>query len=248
MTTTVRRRRLGELLIEAAVLDETRLKAALQEQKKWGGKLGRTLVEMGFITEAVMVQALSKQLQLQSIDLDAAALPATTPSMLRVDLCERYGVFPVGGDARTRTLNLATSDPTNVEALQELSFATNAKIVAVVATASSIDRAIRRYYYGESTVATKTATPASLGLKETNVELDELLGVGNAPARPAPAPAPTVDDGAWKKEIALLREEIEALDKSTSNHTRALRALVELLIESGLITREDYLAKLHKPD
>ncbi|MFT3837060.1 MAG: general secretion pathway protein GspE [Myxococcaceae bacterium] len=208
--------------------------------------MGRTLVEMGFITEAVMVQALSKQLNLNSIDLDTAVLPATTPSMLRVDLCERYGVFPVGGDARTRTLNLATSDPTNVEALSELAFATNAKVVAVVATASSIDRAIRRYYYGESTVASKTATPQQLGLKETNVELDELLGV--APAPKAPAPAPVVDDGAWKKEIALLREEIEALDKSTAAQTRGLRALVELLIESGLISREDYLAKLHKPD
>jgi type IV pilus assembly protein PilB len=244
VSTAVRRRRLGELLIEAQVLDETRLKAALQEQKKWGGKLGRTLVEMGFITEAVMVQALSKQLNLGSIDLDNATLPASVPSMLRVDLCERYGVFPVGGDARTRTLNLATSDPTNVEALSELSFATNAKIVAVVSTASSIDRAIRRYYYGESTVASKTATPAQLGLKETNVELDELLGVAPQKA----APAPVVDDGAWKKEIALLREEIEALDKSTAAQTRGLRALVELLIESGLISREDYLAKLHKPD
>ncbi len=247
----MRRRRLGELLIEAGVLDETRLKAALQEQRKWGGKLGRTLVEMGFITEAVMVQSLSKQLQLASIDLDTQALPATVASMMRVDLCERYGVFPVGGDARTRTLNLATSDPTNVEALQELSFATNAKVVAVVATASSIDRAIRRYYYGETTAASKTASPAQLGLKETNLELDELLGV--APAKPgqapaAKAPAPVVDDGAWKKEIALLREEIEALDKSASNHARGLRALVELLIEAGLISREDYLAKLHKPD
>ncbi len=245
MNTTVRRRRLGELLIEAGVLDETRLKAALQEQRKWGGKLGRTLVEMGFVTEAVMVQALSKQLALGAIDLDRQALPATVVSMMRVDLCERYGVFPVGGDARTRTLNLATSDPTNVEALQELAFATNAKVVPVVATASSIDRAIRRYYYGESTVASKTATPAQLGLKETNVELDELLGVG--PAKPA-APAPVVDDGAWKKEIALLREEIEALDKTSTNQTRSLRALVELLIEAGLISREDYLAKLHKPD
>ena len=61
---TAKRRRLGELLIEAGVLDPTQLQAALAEQKKWGGKLGRTLVEMGFVDEDSMVRALSRQLKL----------------------------------------------------------------------------------------------------------------------------------------------------------------------------------------
>jgi type IV pilus assembly protein PilB len=43
------RRRLGELLIEAGLLNEDQLKAALNEQRKWGGRLGRTVVEMRFV-------------------------------------------------------------------------------------------------------------------------------------------------------------------------------------------------------
>jgi len=254
-----RRRRLGELLIDAGVLDESRLKAALGEQKKWGGKLGRTLVEMGFVDEDSMMRALSRQLNLQALDLDSVALPSSVVQLLRVDLCERYGIFPVGGDAKTRTLQLATSDPTNTEAMQELAVATNSKIVNVVATGSAIDRAIRRYYYGEGPAQRTTVipgpTPSSPDVTvpappapSASLDLDELLG--NAPPRAAgPRPAaPPFDDTAMKKEIAVLKEQLDSLEKVTASQVRAMRALVELLIESGLVSRDEYLVKVHKPD
>lgn len=269
-TQPARRRRLGELLIEAGVLDESRLKAALGEQKKWGGKLGRTLVEMGFVDEDSMMRALSRQLNLQALDLDAVSLPSSIVQLLRVDLCERYGVFPVGGDAKSRTLQIATSDPTNTEAMQELAVATNSKIVNVVATGSGIDRAIRRYYYGEGSAPPRTTTipgptPSSPSISvneppppSASLDLDELLG--NAPPRPTnpkqpaipqppPLPAaPAFDEAAMKKEIALLKEQVDSLEKVTASQVRGMRGLVELLIESGLVSRDEYLVKVKKPD
>ena len=267
-----RRRRLGELLIEAGVLDDSRLKAALGEQKKWGGKLGRTLVEMGFVDEDSMMRALSRQLNLQAIDLDSVQLPNTITQLLRVDLCERYGVFPIGGDAKSRILQLATSDPTNGEAIQELSVSTNAKIVQVVATGSAIDRSIRRYYYGEAqapgprpvssgTTQSFTDLPITEAPAESaSLDLDELLG--NAPPRatnprqpaitappPPTAPASSFDEtAALKKELALLREQVDGLEKLNASQVRAMRGLVELLIESGLVSRDEYLVKVNKPD
>jgi type IV pilus assembly protein PilB len=262
-----RRRRLGELLIDAGVLDESRLKAALAEQKKWGGKLGRCLVELGFVDEDSMMRALSRQLNLQAIELDTAQLPSTVTQLLRVDLCERYGIFPIGGDSKTRTLQLATSDPTNAEANQELSVATNSRIVLTVATGSAIDRAIRRYYYGEAAgsprpagAGPRLAPPSAPGPvvaapppPSASLDLDELLG--NAPLRPTnpkqpaiAAPAASVDESALKKEVVMLKEQIDALEKVTASQVRALRGLLELLIESGLVLRDDYLGKVHKPD
>ena len=38
------RKRLGEILIEAKAIDEVKLRAALSEQRKYGGPLGRILV------------------------------------------------------------------------------------------------------------------------------------------------------------------------------------------------------------
>lgn len=208
-----KKRRLGEILLEAGVVDEPKLQAALTEQRRWGGKLGRTLVEMGFVDEDSMVRALSRQLGLTTVELDAAPIKPQVVQLLRIDHAERYGVFPLAGDARAKQLLIATADPTNQEAIRELEFATGYSIKLQVATASSIDRAIRRYYYGDE--PTKTADPSNFGATETTFDPEALVAdipLGGekpsaaraappvltpavsappAPAAPAPEPQPS---------------------------------------------------------
>lgn len=252
-----RRRRLGDLLIEAGLLDEQQLKAALNEQRKWGGRLGRTVVEMGFVTETAMSEVLARQLELPTLDLDTVKLPAGVTALLRLDLCERYGVFPLAKDQAARTLSLATSDPTNVEHLQALEFATNLKVLPTVSTASAIERAIRHYYFGESVEPAATIRPEKLVVNETTYELDALMGEVapepqplEAPARPAAGVAPPsgLAESALRQEIAVLREKVDALEELSASQVRAVRVLLELLIESGLVTRDEYLEKLHAPE
>ena len=211
MTTSfIRRMRLGELLVAAGVLDETHLEAALAEQKKWGGKLGRILVDMGFLSEDLMVKALSKQLGIPRVDLDKDELPREVARLLPVNLCERYGLFPVSRDDDTRTFHVATADPTGWEALDEVSFRTGLKVQPVVASASAIDRAIRRYYYGESTVSSDTLDPAAYGLRGSgDAEYDpggsprrgprahRRRGAGSRPSSSAPSTASSRPSGPW---------------------------------------------------
>lgn len=258
-----KRRRLGELLIEAGVLDPTQLQAALAEQKKWGGKLGRTVVEMGFVDEDSMVRALSRQLKMPVVDLDTLKLPAGVTQILTVDLCERYGVFPLGIDVKQKLVQLATSDPTNVAALNDITFKTGLKVQAAVATGSSIDRAVRRMYYGESTTASKTATPQRFGVQEPTFGEDEISGVAPKPSRgasaakaaaaPPPAarnidPMAEIETAAREAEIARLKDRVAALEKRSESQVRALRALVELLVESGLVSRDEYMQKANRQD
>ncbi|MBL9039361.1 MAG: general secretion pathway protein GspE [Archangium sp.] len=250
--------------MEAGLIDEVQLKAALAEQRKWGGRLGRTVVELGFTTELDMVHVLAQQLSLSTIDLDAAKLPERIVEQLRLDLAERYGVFPLRVDAATKTMSLATSDPTNVEALQELEFATGMKVVPTVTTASSIDRAIRRHYFGESTIATAVLTPAQLGLSEPSYELDKLMGrIPSAPRPPTAASLPPAqlpvtpatpstvlskEELALRREVSLLREQVDALETINASQVRALRTLLEILIASGIVSRDEYLERLHRPE
>lgn len=282
------RRRLGDLLIEAGLLTEQQLKVALNEQRKWGGRLGRTIVEMGFVTETAMATVLAKQLDLPMFDLDTQKVASDAARWLRLDLCERYGVFPLGLNHSTRTLSVATSDPTNLEHLQAISFATNLKVVPTVSTASAIERAIRKYYFGEEPPSAPRPPPKASAptapspsapqpapsappvqgklVNDTSFELDELLG---APPRktaeqpavdlPIPISSPTpvpisaaalsnAIEVSLRREIAVLREKVDALEEINTSQVRALRVLLELLIESGLVTRDEYLDKLHAPD
>jgi type IV pilus assembly protein PilB len=266
------RRRLGDLLIEAGLLTEQQLKAALNEQRKWGGRLGRTVVELGFVTETAIGQMLARQLELPSIDLDTAPLPEDAPKWLRLDLCERYGVFPVATNPSVRTISVATSDPTNLEHLQAIEFATNQKVTPIVATASAIERAIRKYYFGEAPPSAprpaavapeKPAEKPAPHVSSTSFELDELLGEPRPTGEHAvlhipistPTPAPLTAQAmsnalevSLRREIAVLREKIDALEELNGSQVRALRVLLELLIESGLVTRDEYLEKLHAPE
>lgn len=263
-----RRRRLGDLLLEAGLLKDEQLKAALNEQRKWGGRLGRTVVELGFVTETAIAEVLAKQLELPVIDLDLAAIPDEAPKWLRIDICERYGVFPVSIDRSARTITVATSDPTNIDHLNAVQFATNLKVLPTVATATAIERAIRKHYFGEHVgdepamspplpppvAAPVTAAPAP-PRADTSFELDTLLGGADAARRTveipivmsSPTPVPTME-AQLKREVSVLREKVESLEEINASQVRALRILLELLIESGLITRDEYLEKLHAPE
>jgi type IV pilus assembly protein PilB len=269
-----RRRRLGELLVEATLITEDQLRVALLEQRKWGGRLGRTLVEMGVVTESAMVGVLAGQLQLKTVDLDTVKLPPRVTDLLRLDLAERYGVFPLGLDGSV--LHLATSDPTNLEQLQELSFACAKRVQVAVATASSIDRAVRKYYFGEQVTPMETIHPRNLGVEIYELDgsqppppapaapLPPMLGlptplpqlppvvppsaplqVTQLPAPPAVTPQPVRTDVAeLRLELAVLKEQVQALEGISASQVRALRALMEILIESGLVGRDEYLERL----
>ncbi len=236
-----RKRRLGELLQEAGLIDEVQLAAALAEQRKWGGKLGRTLVEMGFVTEEAMAQALSAQLGLPRVDLDTFALPADALEFLRVDIAERYGVFPLGGDRKQKTVTLATADPTNVEQLQELSFYTGMRVVLAVSSPSAIDRAIRRHYYGESTVSSQVTTPRQLGVTEPEYDLSAQAGR----AKPVSA---SLDAAGLAAQLEATQRRLAELERIVAGQGRALRGMLELLLEAGVIDRDLYLARVRRED
>jgi type IV pilus assembly protein PilB len=245
-----RRRRLGELLVEAGLLNDHQLNAALNEQRKWGGRLGRVLVDMGFLDEGTIVSLLGQQLGLHVADIDNMNIEPELTKILRLDLAERYGVFPLRTDRATKTLLVATSDPTNVDQLQELEFATGMKVLPAVAAASAIDRAIRRYYFGESIVATQVVRADPSNANETTFELDALMDLQSAPVsepQAARASAP-LSEPDLQRDIAALKEQVEALERVSASQVRAVRSLLEVLIHSGIVTRDEYLERLHLSD
>ncbi|HEY3447006.1 MAG TPA: hypothetical protein VGK67_11610 [Myxococcales bacterium] len=229
--------RFGEILVRAGLLDETHLKAALAEQKKWGGRLGRVLVEMGFVDEPTVVAALSRHLNIPAVDLEASPPPLDAAQLLAVQTCERYGVFPLMASADRKLLRLATSDPTNHEAFQQIEFRTGMKVEPVVASGSDIDRAIRRYYYGERPELKEELPAEAEPMVITAGRMDQ--ETQTAPAANA-EPAPEPGAGAPRD----LAERVARLEELANRQARALRALVDVLVESRQLDRNSYVRKV----
>lgn len=143
------RPRLGDYLIKEGLVTQTQLLRALEEQKSFGGRLGRHLVELGFISDAVLQDALTRHLGFTRIDLDApGAIASEATRYVRADLAEQWGFCPVEFDTRRNLLVIAMSDP-DPQLITDIEGFLAMKVEVRVATAEAIDRASRRMFHGD---------------------------------------------------------------------------------------------------
>ena len=218
--------KLGDILIQQGVIDEEKLIAALSDQRAFGGKLGRTLVDLGYVSEEQLVHALAAQLGLDTVDLAQAEIAPEALSTLPVDACERYGVFPVRVDPERRVLWLATAEP-DQGTLQEVARIAQHTLEPILCTMSSIDRAVRQYYFGDQALK-----PGRLGEPLRSIPgLSQGNGDGELAAG-AVAPSAAHGDAIAELRMLLLR-----LEKQLNAQGRAFRALVEILQDKGIVRR-----------
>src|ERR1700730_552808 len=140
---------LEELLLRHGAITQEQLEKAKQEQRTIGGDLGRVLVDLGFITEELLIRAWAHQLGISRVAPDTMSVGEDLLQAIPVHVCERFGIVAVGRDPRTNALVVATNDPTNPEHLRAIALAIGGDVLPVAATADSIERGIRRHYYGE---------------------------------------------------------------------------------------------------
>lgn len=247
--------KLGELLIKANVLQESQLKAALAEQAKWGGKLGEILVRMNLVSEDILVRALSKQLAIPAVNLDAVKeIPPHVLNRVPLQTARDFSVLPLQLRDDSKTLVVAIADPLNVRQLDELRAVTKCRIVPNVAGRTAIARAMARFYEDQGELADADTNFKVVDAQGRTVvkNMNEIAAAPPAPARaptPAAAPMPPAPSretpsvrGGASSPVELLRSVEEVQRKEVA----ALKAMVELLIEKGVFTRDEYLAKVKR--
>lgn len=138
--------KLGDLLLEANLIDEVQMKIALEEQKRLGTKFGSTLISLHFIDENVLTAFLSKQLDMPCVSLNNIEITPTVLAKIPKELALRLGVIPVRFESNR--LYVAMTDPMDMEGIEELEKITGSSIVPMVAPQSSIREAIQRRYEG----------------------------------------------------------------------------------------------------
>ncbi len=113
-----RRIRLGEMLVQHGAISDTQLDAALTQQRRTGRKLGRVLSDLGYMSEASLLEFLSKHLQVPVVDLKHARIDQETVRLLAEPLARRYRAIVLLKDARGLLVGMA--DPSDLHACDEL--------------------------------------------------------------------------------------------------------------------------------
>jgi hypothetical protein len=255
--------KLGELLLRANVLQEGQLKAALAEQQKWGGKLGELLVRMGFLTEDLLVRALAKQLNLPTVNLDPIqGLPPPVKAKIPAASARDMMVLPLQLRDEGRTLVVVMSDPLNVQLQDDLRAITKCRIIVNLAGRSAIERAYKRFYgVGEDLSSDaessfkvvdsqgRTVFKGGEEVRAVQQAAEKRAQAAQAPTRPPvqePSPAASRQGSPASGRQGSPAEVLRQVEEVQRKEVAALKAMVELLIERGVFTREEYLAKVKR--
>ncbi len=138
------RKRLGEILISADVITPAQLEEALNMQKTLGLRLGEVLIRQGLVTEDDILRTMRRQLGLPMIDLNRIVVAEQILKLIPESVARKYNVLPV--EVGNGQLMVATSDPTDYFALDDLRLASGMMIKPCLAKEGDIRRAIERFY------------------------------------------------------------------------------------------------------
>ncbi len=251
--------RIGEILLEAGLVSETQLASALGEQARWGNRLGETLVQLGFLQEAALIRLLSDRMGFPGVDLHGRSIDPEVVDTIPAEIAHKYSCLPIVLEEKAgkKLLYVAMEDPSNLTAVDDLTFRTGCMIRACLAGPVQIRRAITICYDG-----------SGVRSEAVLLDLDEPLRVGDQIRQEEMVDENWVDDleGASTSEAAteeLVQEAPApaaettappapaAAETETQNTTSAdlpmrqiLQAMTRLLIDKDLITREELMDEI----
>jgi hypothetical protein len=238
--------RLGDLLLRAGVVTPQQLDQALLQQQRWGGKLGSILVRMNALSEDLLVKALSRQLNIPRADLTQINIPPPLRARLTKTVCEEYGVIPVRYDAEKRAVMLAVSDPFNMVVLDDLSRRVNLRVEPLLAGEQQILAAIKEQY-GSSVAGGTGETDIRLLNNQNSTLIRHQDEVRAKTAPPAPAPSRAESPAAPRAATApgpMDETRLAELEKLAEKQAKAIRAVLDLLLEKGVVSRDEYMNRV----
>ncbi len=221
--------KLGEMLLDAGLINKNQLAIALTNQREWGGRLGSILVNMGFIKEEKLAQFLSHQLSIPSIDLGSIRIKDNVIKIITKEVAEKYMLMPVASksSAGSYTVLIAMADPLDLGAIDEIQFSTGMKVKAGIAQEGAIWRAIQIYYYGNKSISPKIDTtnePIKIDLSDIDDNLEIFRG-----REEATEAKPAVQSDHDIEEVLL-----------------ELRAIRNILVKKGITTISEFFHEVKK--
>jgi hypothetical protein len=261
------RLKLGQILLSKELISPEQLAAALGEQERWGSRLGMTLVRMGFLEEEALVRVLAGQLRLPVARIRGKSVNSEVLEFVPVELAEKYRCLPlfIREESGAKTLFLAMEDPSDLEALDDLAFQIGEKLRPVLVPPTELEDALQRHYHGTALMGpTDALPPVSVAPAQrpghddgdTAPDLPPLESLGPFTE---PGPEPAASDSDTDSELSFdslpgtalgsdtepVLGEAPAQEESHGLEPRViLRALSQLLVEKGVISRDEFAERL----
>jgi type IV pilus assembly protein PilB len=226
------KKKLGDMLKDAGVLDEFQLQTALSHQRSWGGKLGKILIELDFVKEEQLARTISDKLQIPYVNLFEPEVPNAVIALIKADIAKKYQVIPAKKEGGA--LVLAMLDPLDIEAMDEIRFITGLTIKPSLALESEIRDAIRKYYDGEVVTRKQEKTFFYHRDHDSGGKMEVIHGSDLNMAKSNTSDA---------SSSILSREDTAQL--SLEDTRLRLDALIALLIDKELITREELVSAIY---
>ncbi len=142
--------RIGDYLVEQKLITPEQLEKVLAAQKESQGakRFGEMVVEMGFISEIRLAQALAGKLRVPYVDLANIEIDEDAVRRIPENLAKKYTVIAI--NIQGRRLTVATDDPINFNILEDIKMQTGMDTIPVLATRTAINKAIGQLYSMEN--------------------------------------------------------------------------------------------------
>jgi len=131
-------------LVRGGVVTREQLNQALQKEQDNGSNVIQELVRLGFTTEDNLTQFLATQFGIEKVSLEDVDIIQAIFDLVPTDLIQKHQIIPL--KLLGSTLTVATADPTNLIAINEIQFITGYGVRPVLASPSEIRSVLQRRY------------------------------------------------------------------------------------------------------
>ncbi|MFC1594484.1 GspE/PulE family protein [Candidatus Omnitrophota bacterium] len=138
------REKIVDIILENKKISKEEFEEALKTQKEKGMSLEKVLVERGLITEKELVSILARELNIPPINLVKYKIDPEVINAIPERVCRQYHIIPISKIGST--LTLATADPLNIFALDDIKNLTGYEIDIAMCTEQEIKKTINKYY------------------------------------------------------------------------------------------------------
>jgi type IV pilus assembly protein PilB len=137
------KRRIGDVIVQLGFAEREMVEQVVDRGRRDGVPLGQALLDAEIVNSAQLAQALAERNGLDYVDLNRFDVDKGAASMIEGAKARRYRTIPIAFLAE-HTLLVATADPANLLALDDITMATGYEVKRAVASPEHIDALIEQ--------------------------------------------------------------------------------------------------------